>query len=355
MKFPNFLKIAALLLIAAGASPAYTAVWQWSKTASSNATADPTINWAEGMSPSSINDSARAMMARLSEYRDDLSGLVVTGGSSTAYTATTNQGLCPSSSTPNNGQMLTITVNSTNGVAPTLAVDACTAAPIQSSPAVGVPSASLIQGSPYTLKYDSGNAAWMLNGFFGSTLNVPLGGIVMYTGLSVPNSNYVFPAGQCLSNTTYNTYWQFLGSPASGPCAGGQFQIIDMIGRVAAGLDPLPGFSAKNRLTNSPSGCGSVIATIGASCANGNQSQTLITNNLPPYTPSGTVNTSIITTGGAVANVAGPIQYGGTGAGGNAFTISAVSSFSGNPMGGSSLPVPSVPPLVGVTYLLRVL
>jgi len=44
--------------------------WKWSRTASSNATADNTVNWAEGMAPSAVNDSARAMMARLAEWRD---------------------------------------------------------------------------------------------------------------------------------------------------------------------------------------------------------------------------------------------------------------------------------------------
>jgi hypothetical protein len=54
-----------LLTIAIGAGPATSAMYQWSTTAGTNATADPSINWAEGMSPSSINDSARAMMAVL--------------------------------------------------------------------------------------------------------------------------------------------------------------------------------------------------------------------------------------------------------------------------------------------------
>jgi len=49
-------------------------------------------NWAEGQSPSSVNDSARAMMARAAEWRDDVSGTIATGGTSTAYTATSNQG-----------------------------------------------------------------------------------------------------------------------------------------------------------------------------------------------------------------------------------------------------------------------
>ena len=64
----------------------------WSKTAGSNATADSSINWAEGQAPSSINDSARAMMARIAEWRDDISGALTTSGSSTAYAVSSNRG-----------------------------------------------------------------------------------------------------------------------------------------------------------------------------------------------------------------------------------------------------------------------
>ena len=61
------------------------AFWKWSRTASSNASADNTINWAEGMAPSAVNDSARAMMARTAEWRDDISGTITTAGTSTAW------------------------------------------------------------------------------------------------------------------------------------------------------------------------------------------------------------------------------------------------------------------------------
>ena len=44
--------------------------FKWSRTAAANATADSTINWAEGQSPSSVNDSARALMAAAAKYRD---------------------------------------------------------------------------------------------------------------------------------------------------------------------------------------------------------------------------------------------------------------------------------------------
>lgn len=40
-------------------------LWNWSTTAANNATADPSINWQEGQAPSTVNDSARAMMAAI--------------------------------------------------------------------------------------------------------------------------------------------------------------------------------------------------------------------------------------------------------------------------------------------------
>src|SRR5215813_6172728 len=43
--------------------------WKWSRTAANNATADGSINWAEGQAPSTVNDSARAMMAAASNER----------------------------------------------------------------------------------------------------------------------------------------------------------------------------------------------------------------------------------------------------------------------------------------------
>lgn len=44
----------------------------WSETAADNATADATINWAEGQAPSTVNNSARAEMAAVAtQYRVD--------------------------------------------------------------------------------------------------------------------------------------------------------------------------------------------------------------------------------------------------------------------------------------------
>ncbi len=69
-----------------------TGVQVWSPTPATNATADSNINWAEGMAPSAVNDSARSMMASVAKWRDDNTGVsVVTSGSSGALTVVTNQ------------------------------------------------------------------------------------------------------------------------------------------------------------------------------------------------------------------------------------------------------------------------
>ncbi len=65
--------------------------YNWSLVAAQNATADSTVGWAEGMAPSQVNDSARAMMAATRAWVNDISGATVTGGTSTAYTLASNQ------------------------------------------------------------------------------------------------------------------------------------------------------------------------------------------------------------------------------------------------------------------------
>jgi hypothetical protein len=65
-------------------------IYDWSKTAASNANSDSGINWAENQDPGTVNDSARAMMGRDAEWRDDLIGIVTVGGSANAITITTN-------------------------------------------------------------------------------------------------------------------------------------------------------------------------------------------------------------------------------------------------------------------------
>jgi hypothetical protein len=271
----EIVKFLILLMVAAGAGPAGAAIWSWSTTASTNATADPSINWAEGMAPSAVNDSARAMMAVLAAWRNDVSATNTTAGTSTAYTLATSEGV---NTTPANGQMLSFIAHATNGASPTLQVDGGNTYPLWLNGSV-VGSGTLLVGSPYRVAFSVANSAWLLEAGYGNT-GTPLGAILWSTSPTAPSSNFVAPSGQCISTTTYAAYWVQQGSPASGACPGGQFAIIDMRGRVAAGLDTLNA-SAANRLTSSATGCGTAMTSVGAVCANGTQGSVIPLAQLP--------------------------------------------------------------------------
>lgn len=297
-------------LLAAGGADA--ALWQWSRTAATNATADPSINWAEGMSPSSVNDSARAMMARTAEWRDDLSGLLATGGTSTAYTVTSNQGL---SSIPNDGQAIAFTVHTDNGLAPTLRVDGGTIYPIQSAAGTAIGAGVLISGAPYTVKFKLASTAWVLHSFFGQPFVVPVGGIIDYVGATSPNSNFVFPFGQCISRATYAAFFALV-STTYGVCDGTTtFGVPDLRGSITAGRDDMGG-SARGLITNAGSSC--VGTTLGAQC--GAQNVALLQANLPNVffatsvtgTPVGSISavTGSISVTGAISGTGANISVG---------------------------------------------
>ena len=122
----------------------------WSTTAASNSTADPAVNFAEGMAPSAVNDSGRALMASVAKWRDDLYGLT-TAGTSTAFTVTTGSTFATAAAM--SGAVLTIIPHADSGAAPTLAVDGLTARAINYSTGVAVPTGHLKTGTPYHVKY----------------------------------------------------------------------------------------------------------------------------------------------------------------------------------------------------------
>src|SRR5262245_39681893 len=116
-------------------------IYKWSKTAVNNAAADATINWAEGMAPSAVNDSARAEMAAVARWRDDISGKLATGGTSTAYTLTTNSVF--DSLANMSGALICFIPHTTSGVSPTLNVDGLGAKAINASTGVAVATGAL--------------------------------------------------------------------------------------------------------------------------------------------------------------------------------------------------------------------
>ncbi len=332
--------------------------WKWSRTASSNSNADSTINWAEGQAPSSVNDSARAVMAAAAKYRDDISGAITTGGSSTAYTVSSYQSF--DSLANMNGAMIAFTPHETNGATVTLNVDGLGAKPLRWATGVELQSNTLILGTPYVATYNNSNSEWVLQGF-SNPYGIPLGAGIDYWGTTAPSSAYVFPYGQAISRTTYSTLFSLFGTTYGTGDGSLTFNVPDLRGRVTAKKDNMGGSSA-NRLTNADDGLdGDTLGDTG-----GVETQTLVTANLPAYTPSGSVSTS---TSGSVTTTGYGLVAGGAGAGiGNhpnnanannpatwSISASSSSSFIGSPQGGTSQALGVVQPTIICNYIIRVI
>ena len=248
--------------------------WGWSRTAATNATSDALINWQEGQAPSTVNDSGRAMMAGLSAWRDDISGAIATGGTSTAYTLTSYQGFTTLAGM--SGQMVAFTPNLTNGATVTLNVDGLGAKALRQAPSTELLAGVLVAGTPYVATYFNATSEWILQNFYGNPYNTPLGAMLPYTADTAPNSAFILPYGQALSRTTYAPYYALVSTRFGAGDGSTTFNAPDMRGRLIAGYDSMGG-SAASRLTTAGGGIDG--ATIGA--VGGAQNRTISTTYLP--------------------------------------------------------------------------
>lgn len=324
----------------------------WSRTAASNATADSNVNWAEGMAPSAVNDSARSMMASLAGYRDDIAGAITTGGTSTAYTVTTYQVFDTLAHL--DGQVVAFTPHATNGATVTLNVDGLGAKPLRSAPSVELPAGVLVQGTPYVALYNNSAQAFYLQSFFSNPYSIPIGASVDFWGTTAPNSSFVLAYGQAISRTTYSTLFSMFSTTYGSGDGSTTFNVPDLRGRVVAGKDDMGG-SAASRLTSVGLGvAGTTLGNAGAT-----ESYTLVTGNLPPYTPSGTVGPqlSFTYTAGSNYNVTGSSFGVSTiAASGLGSTVTLASqSFTGTAQGGTSTAFSRCQPTIISNKLLRII
>lgn len=256
-----------------------TGVQSWSQTAASNATADSAVNYAEGQAPASLNDSARAAMASTAKWRDDISGTITTGGTSTAYTVASNQGLSLAA-----GTMVAFVPHTTNAATVTLNVDGLGAKPLRSAPGstAEIPAGVLVQGTPYGATYYTSNSGeWILHGFYGNPYSIPIGGLLPYLPSSAPNSSFVLPYGQAISRTTYAGLFSLVGTAYGSGDGTTTFNIPDIRDRAIYGWGAMGGTPA-GRISGLSGGW--VGSTLGAS--GGAQSHTLTTAQIPANIPN---------------------------------------------------------------------
>jgi microcystin-dependent protein len=255
----------------------------WSETANSNGSADPTINMVEGMAPSGLNDGVRAAMARLREWGNDIAGAIVTGGTSTAYTVSSNQVFDTLDHL--DGQVIAFTPHTTNGNTVTLSVDSLVAKPLRTAPSQELQAGTIIQGTPYIAVYNNTDGAFYLQGFYGNPYSIPLAGGMDYWGSTAPNSSFVFPVGQAISRTTYSALFALVGTTYGSGDGSTTFNLPDKRGRVSACMDNMGGSDAI-RFADGNSSMAIKRNTLGG--AGGSVTHTLATSEIPPVPFSGT-------------------------------------------------------------------
>jgi microcystin-dependent protein len=253
-------------------------VHSWSQTAASNATSDSNVNWAEGQAPSSVNDSARAMMSSVAKWRDDTNGSIATGGTSTAYTVTSAQSFASLSAMDN--AVIAFIPHTTSGAAPTLAVDGLAAKAIRIQTATDLPSGVLVAGTPYVVTYENGVGEFLLHNMGGLPWLVPLGVALPFFGTTAPNSSFVLPYGQAISRTTYSSLFTMFSTTYGTGDGSTTFNVPDLRGRVVAGKDDMGG-SAASRLGNASYFGSSALALGGTG---GTESHTLTSAQMPSHT-----------------------------------------------------------------------
>ena len=341
-----------------GTGPNAGGVITFSQTAAQNATANSTQNWAEGQAPSSVNDSARAGLASIAKYRDDIAGSIVTSGISTAYSIASSQQFANISYMT--GQVIAFSPHVTNGAGPvTLTVDGIANKPLRTSPNQELLAGVLVQGSPYLATFNATDGAWYLQGYYGQQ-SIPIGASIDYWGVTSPFSNMALMFGQAISRTGFPALFAMFSITYGAGDGASTFNIPDCRGRVVAGMDSMGGTPA-NRLT-SASGMGT--GQLGQ--AGGVETKTLVTANLPPYTPQGTNAASAVNFSFAPSVVPNGSGFAGSssGAAGENFYSSgqygvltataAAQGFTGTAQGGTSAPVPIVMPAICANQLLRI-
>lgn len=199
----------------------------------------------------------------------------------------------------------------------------------------------LIAGNPVTVVYDG--TQYRLKGII-----YQVGLPAMFRG--TVDQGYVVEDGTCYSSTLpiYAALFAKIGT-VYGSCGANTFSVPDTRGRIDAGLDNQGANGQAFRITN----C--TFTTFGQSC--GNQNSTLTsTNQMPPYTPSGTTTFTptgtISISGGTVGGQSpGTLDTGGTAAPVNTAAIAA--TFHGDAISpalagtavGISAPIPTISPV----------
>ncbi|MBW7970943.1 tail fiber protein [Bradyrhizobium sp. BR 10289] len=192
---------------------------------------------------------------------------------------------------------------------------------------------------------------------------IPVGGMIMWLMDTLPtDGSWCWANGGTLSRTTPGAgleLFQKWGTYYGAGDGSTTFNVVNMQEVVPVGRSGMGGASSPGLLSSISAGVKTIIGSLF-----GADQSTLVTANLPPYTPAGSIANGAITIGGAgnLREKAGDNNNNGGGGGafsamsGTAPTLTASqgsSSFTGTAQGGSSTPFNNLPPSRVVNFIVR--
>lgn len=221
-----------------------TSIHTWSKTASENDDADSGINWVEGQDPDTVNNSARAVMGRVAEWRDDISIARATTGAADVYEVT--MGSSPVALV--DGMMFMIKPHQTNVGASTLKVNSFGAKPLRAKTSTNLSGGDVQINVPALVSYNQAADEFLLinSGFFANALFpslvstyalnslIPVGAVLPYPHDTVP-AGWLEANGQSLQTAAYPELFTKYAYKYGG--SGSNFNIPDYRGEFLRGYD----------------------------------------------------------------------------------------------------------------------
>jgi microcystin-dependent protein len=213
----------------------------WNETDANNSNPSPD-GAPEGMAPSGVDDTIRAVMGAVKRFFNWQS-TKLTGGTSTAYTL--SYGIAPGALV--DGMTHLVQFHVANGAGATLNVNNLGAKPLHAYSAGAwyqAPPAFFDIATVCRVVYDAGAGVYRLL-MPGST---PTGMVTPFAGSSAP-AGYALCYGQAVSRANYPGLFAVIGATYGAGDGSTTFNLPDLRGLVAAGMDNMGGTNA-NRLSS---------------------------------------------------------------------------------------------------------
>jgi len=214
-------------------------IYDWKKDASDNQNSDDIINWLEGQPPSSVNNSARAMMVRIRQLLEDLGGVVTATGAANSIAVASSS---PITDYPD-GYMLSFRAFSATTGAATISVNNIGAKPVYRNSSTGperTGAGDIVAGCIYDVVYSAalngGDGGFLLASPTLPSSSVPTGAIMAFA-MKTPPSGWFYCNGQAVSRTIYADLFAAIGIQWGGGDGSTTFNVPDFRGMFLRGWD----------------------------------------------------------------------------------------------------------------------